>query len=115
MTTASGLRSAIAIALTLLASFLLAQPARANAVPRFEPTGCWSYVPPDAHARCGFLVVPESRSNPTGKTIRVAVAVVPAARKDSVPDSPGRPTNAISTGPFMRRSTTMRLLAKARG
>src|SRR2546423_14093272 len=28
-------------------------------------------------ARCGFLVVPENRARPTGRTIRLAVAVVP--------------------------------------
>ncbi|MFO1049838.1 MAG: alpha/beta fold hydrolase [Geminicoccaceae bacterium] len=83
MSTASKLRSAIAIALTVFAALLLARPAWANAVPRFEPIDCWSYVPPDAHARCGFLVVPESRHTATGKTIRVAVAIVPAARKGS--------------------------------
>ena len=54
MSTASGRRSALAIAVTVLAAFLLAQPACANAVPRFEPapsggpapTGTWA-VPTD--------------------------------------------------------------------
>lgn len=90
MATASGWRSAIAITLTVLAAFLLARPGWANhggsTVPRFEPIDCWSYVPPDAHARCGYLVVPESRRKATGKIIRVAVAIVPAARRGASRD-----------------------------
>jgi pimeloyl-ACP methyl ester carboxylesterase len=32
-------------------------------------------------ARCGFLVVPENRSRPTGRSIRLAVAIVPAVSR----------------------------------
>ncbi len=50
-------------------------------VPRFEATACWPAVPAGAHARCGYLVVPENRRKHTGKTIRVAVAIIPASAK----------------------------------
>ena len=37
-------------------------------------------------ARCGFLVVPENRSDPRGRTIRLAVAVVPAVAERPAPE-----------------------------
>ena len=39
-----------------------------------------------ATARCGFLTVPESRSHPDGRTIRLAVAIVPARSPTPAPD-----------------------------
>jgi hypothetical protein len=39
-------------------------------------------------ARCGYLVVPENRSRPTGRTIRLAVALVP-------PDAGARPRRLL--------------------
>jgi pimeloyl-ACP methyl ester carboxylesterase len=53
----------------------------AGAPPRFEPSACPSPHEPIealATARCGFLVVPENRVNPSARTIRLAVAVLPA-------------------------------------
>lgn len=58
---------------------------------RFEPGSCPSPTPPVpalATARCGFLVVPENRAKPNGRSIRLAVAIVPAA-------SPGVATDPI--------------------
>ncbi|MFL5819884.1 MAG: alpha/beta fold hydrolase [Solirubrobacteraceae bacterium] len=50
-------------------------------------------------ARCGFLVVPENRSVDNGRTIRLAVAIVPAGSSTPAPDpvvdltgGPGSPT-----------------------
>jgi pimeloyl-ACP methyl ester carboxylesterase len=37
-------------------------------------------------ARCGYLVVPENRSRPTGRTIRLAVALVPPVSQTPAPD-----------------------------
>ena len=79
-------RSTVTIVLAALAVVLLARQAGATEgamMPRFEPADCWSYLPADAHARCGYLVVSESRREATGRSIRVAVAVVPAARQGS--------------------------------
>ncbi|MFF1496049.1 alpha/beta fold hydrolase [Streptomyces sp. NPDC058304] len=50
--------------------------------PRFVPGACPK--PPEpiealSKARCGFLEVPENRSRPGGRTIKLAVAVIPAA------------------------------------
>ncbi|MFF1399854.1 alpha/beta fold hydrolase [Streptomyces sp. NPDC058287] len=54
------------------------------AAPRFVPGACPK--PPEpiealSKARCGFLEVPENRSRPGGRTIKLAVAVIPAAVK----------------------------------
>jgi pimeloyl-ACP methyl ester carboxylesterase len=60
-----------------------------ESTPRFEPGQC----PKTPHpiqalktARCGYLVVPENRAHPNGRTIRNAVAIVPAQSKTPHPD-----------------------------
>jgi pimeloyl-ACP methyl ester carboxylesterase len=45
-------------------------------------------------ARCGYLAVPENRSRPTGRTIRLAVAIVPSVSRPA-PD----PVVYVSGGP----------------
>jgi len=52
--------------------------------PRFEPAPC--FTPDLQGSRCGYLVVPENRSKPNGRTIRLAVAIVPAASAARQPD-----------------------------
>ena len=48
-------------------------------VPRFEGASCPDLqVPELAKASCGYLVVPENRDQPTGRTIRLIVAILPA-------------------------------------
>jgi pimeloyl-ACP methyl ester carboxylesterase len=49
-------------------------------VPRFEPAPCPKLPGADelAKASCGYLVVPENRNRPTGRTIRLMVAKYPA-------------------------------------
>jgi pimeloyl-ACP methyl ester carboxylesterase len=54
-------------------------------VPRFESAPCWSTIPANVSARCGFLVVPENRATGTRKTIRVAVAIIRAISKNPAP------------------------------
>src|SRR6478752_1027354 len=73
----------------LLLALLLASPTVARAVqdaegtatvPRFEPTPCPKLPGAEelAKASCGYLVVPENRNRPTGRTIRLMVAKYPA-------------------------------------
>lgn len=61
-----------------------------NAPPaRFESGPCPKTsqpVPALATARCGFLVVPENRANPNGRTIRLAIATIPSVSKTPAPD-----------------------------
>ncbi|MEV0992486.1 alpha/beta fold hydrolase [Streptomyces sp. NPDC049949] len=55
----------------------------AAAPSRFVPGPCPKTPEPIealADARCGFLEVPENRSRPGGKTIKLAVAVIPAVK-----------------------------------
>lgn len=56
---------------------------------RFEPGRC--PVTPEPiealeGARCGTLTVPENRTEPSGRTIRLGVAIVPAATDEPEPD-----------------------------
>jgi len=68
--------------LTFLAPAVSAQdvPTAAGQVPRFEPAPCPKLPGADelAKASCGYLVVLENRSPPTGRTIRLLVAKYPA-------------------------------------
>ncbi|MGW5848676.1 alpha/beta fold hydrolase [Streptomyces sp. NPDC055254] len=68
-----------------------AQPAGPTpaAPSRFVPGPCPK--PPEpiealSDARCGFLEVPENRSRPGGRTIKLAVAVIPAASEKPAAD-----------------------------
>ena len=84
----------IAICALIAATLPLASPANAGAgsglrVPRFVPTVCPTKPVPTtlpADARCGFLVVPENRARPAGRTIRLTVGIVPAASPHPAPD-----------------------------
>ena len=70
--------------------------AASTGVPRFEPAPCPDFpVPELARARCGYLVVPENRARPTGRTIRLIVAVVPAAS----PRPEAEPVVHLASGP----------------
>ena len=83
---------AASLGLVLLAAPTLstgAQPSDAGPTPRFEPGPCPATpepIPALQTARCGHLVVPENRSIPDGRTIRLAVAIVRAASAPSPPD-----------------------------
>src|SRR5258707_10774861 len=68
----------------LLASSVVARAGQAAevtaTVPRFEPAPCPKLQGAEAlaDASCGYLVVPEDRSRPNGRTIRLMVAKFPA-------------------------------------
>jgi hypothetical protein len=48
-----------------------------------------------ANAGCGYLVVPEDRSQPSGRTIQLFVAIIPAQSGKSAPD----PIVYLGSGP----------------
>ncbi|MGB6921943.1 MAG: hypothetical protein WBE08_00600, partial [Methyloceanibacter sp.] len=60
----------------------------ADPVPRFEPADCPKLQGAEelAEASCGYLVVPENRSRPNGRTIRLMVATYPARSAEKRPD-----------------------------
>lgn len=86
-------RAAIELAVVLVAAGVLPachEPTPSAATtPRFEPAPCPQLLEPVAGSdawHCGYLVVPENRANPNGRTIRLAVARVPAATPTPAPD-----------------------------
>jgi hypothetical protein len=56
--------------------------------PRFEPAQCPRLAGAEdlATASCGYLVVPENRSRPTGRTIRLMIAKYPARSQEKRAD-----------------------------
>ena len=62
--------------------------AETQPVPRFEPSACPTLAGAEelAKASCGYLVVPENRSQPNGRTIRLLVAKYPATSPAKRPD-----------------------------
>ncbi len=54
--------------------------------PTYEPAKCKFDPPERQHVECGFLSVPEDRSDPQSPTIKIAVAVFKAVSKHPKPD-----------------------------
>jgi len=85
--------------LTFLAPAVSAQdvPRGAGQVPRFEPAPCPKLTGADelAKASCGYLVVLENHSGPTGRTIRLLVAKYPARS----PEKRADPVVYLAGGP----------------
>lgn len=98
------------LAVILLALGSLVASAHAGPyTPRFQAAACPRTPEPIAalaKARCGFLIVPENRSIPRGRLVRLAVAIVPPAEK-AVPSEPvvfmagGPGEAAILDAPFL--------------
>lgn len=64
-------------------------------VPRFEATSCPFVIPQGETISCGFLVVPENRTRPDGRVIRIFAAIVKSHNSTSEPD----PLIYINGGP----------------
>ena len=66
----------------------LAESSETQPVPRYEPSPCPTMegVESLAKAKCGYLVVPENRSQPNGRTIRLMVMTYPASSPEKRPD-----------------------------
>jgi pimeloyl-ACP methyl ester carboxylesterase len=74
----------------LVFSLLLTAPvvsgAQQNNVPRIEPSDC-IYKADSLHkTRCGFLIVPENRQHPQGRTIKLPFIYVESNNPDKSPD-----------------------------
>ena len=72
---------------TVSAQYGFAAAATATAAQALFAASPCPALPALANARCGYLVVPEDRAQPTGHTIRLLVAIIPArsARAKSDP------------------------------
>jgi pimeloyl-ACP methyl ester carboxylesterase len=53
--------------------------------PRFVPTDC-PFDPGDEDIRCGELIVPENRKEPTGTQVRLAIAIIASTAQNPEPD-----------------------------
>ncbi|WP_241999509.1 hypothetical protein [Streptomyces klenkii] len=72
--------------------------------PGFVPGACPK--PPEpiealSKARCGFLEVPENRTRPGGRTIKLAVAIIPAVAAKPVAQNPATQKPAAAPVVFM--------------
>jgi pimeloyl-ACP methyl ester carboxylesterase len=80
----------LALSALLLVSAASARQSAAAGVPtlpRFEPAACPAIpVKALANASCGYLVVPEDRSQPLGGTVRLIVAIIPTRSARPKPD-----------------------------
>jgi hypothetical protein len=74
--------------------------ARAEEVPRFEPTPCRSFDLDEEGAECGFLIVPENRDDPGKRILRLAVAILKSRSASPHPD----PVIYLHGGPGEARS-----------
>ena len=64
----------------------VASDTQQNNVPRIEPSDC-IYKPDDLHkSRCGFLIVPENRHHPQGRSIKLPFIDVESNNPDKSPD-----------------------------
>ncbi len=110
--------------LPFLAGELETAAVGAQTVPRIEPTECKYPILADANAECGYLVVPEDRTNPDSPTIRVHVIKFLGASDNPAPDPiiviPGGPgasgpvyswfVSALPFGEAMRQDRDVYLL-----
>ena len=55
-------------------------------VPGFESAECQFEIPPGQTVECGYLIVPEDRSQPDGPTIRLHVAIFRSHSDNPAPD-----------------------------
>ena len=83
----SSVRRTSILIITLIIVLSLAWPLTASAqaaVPRFGAAPCPFEVPPNV--ACGYLVVPENRSQPDSRAIRLAVAIIKSHAEHPAPD-----------------------------
>lgn len=83
----------------LLIGLMVAPAVAQEQVPRVEPASCWMDLPESLvegdNIDCGYLIVPEDRSNPDSPTIQLAYAVLYAPSEQVQPD----PVIYLSGGP----------------
>jgi pimeloyl-ACP methyl ester carboxylesterase len=104
-------RAILPILLVSLVMGLLPVEAQSDFVPKFEEAPCFVPLPEGViegqDVICGYVTVPETHANPSGSTIRIAVAVI-----KSRDDGDLAPTVFIDGGPGASSlGTTLPLLA----
>lgn len=78
---------AIALCFSIIFTICLTRKAAAqDAVPRFEPGDCAFPAPKGENVVCGYVVVPENRAKPKGKTIRLPIIIQKSSSPTPKPD-----------------------------
>src|SRR5215831_7674369 len=95
MPSVCALRDKLILIVVASCAICLAPAGFARNTPRFDPIQCPDGFPQLTNVRCGHLVVPEDRSQPSGRTIQLFVAIIPAQSGKSAPD----PIVYLGTGP----------------
>ena len=62
------------------------RPAATPGLPRFAPGTCLASLPPGYEVECGNLLVPEDRSQPDGRLVRIHVAIFRSTEPNPAPD-----------------------------
>ncbi|MBN1965392.1 MAG: alpha/beta fold hydrolase [Anaerolineae bacterium] len=77
----------VVIGLAVLAGLAGGLPAAAqDGLPRFEAAACMIPLPAGEQVDCGYLLVPEDRTQPDSPTIRLAVAILRSKSAAPAPD-----------------------------
>lgn len=79
-----------------------AQAQRQNALPRFEEADCQFPIPEGAVIECGYLVVPETRGDPTPRIVRLHVAIFRAESGKATADPIVYLEGGPGGSPFLR-------------
>lgn len=79
------MKSSLMLALVLSIAFSgIANAQKKQAyIPKIEPCPCKVKIDPKLIARCGYLVVPENRQKPAGRTVRIPFFYIRTAGMDS--------------------------------
>jgi pimeloyl-ACP methyl ester carboxylesterase len=94
--------AAALIAFGIAAPIIPAASARAQDAPAFEPADCAAMLkspvespldlifptPPEPGFKCGYVSVPEVHDNPNGKSLQIAVVVIPAVQQNARQEDP---------------------------
>lgn len=84
----------LALTFLLIAIFVSVIPVHARSTPTFDPVDCPMPIPGGATVVCGEYQVPENRSNPNGRMIRMPFAILHSQNPNPMPD----PVVFISSG-----------------
>src|SRR5277367_3123485 len=96
------IKSTILIITSILFAVRLSSAQENGYTPKIEPCTCWLKADSNLKTTCAYLIVPENRSKPNGKTIKLPFAYVesnnPNKHKDPVLYTAGGPGGSSLRG-----------------
>lgn len=84
----------LALTFLLITIFVSVIPVHARSTPTFDPVDCPMPIPAGATVVCGEYQVPENRSSPNGRMIRMPFAILHSQNPNPMPD----PVVFVSSG-----------------